>query len=333
MGLGTGSKRGQFAPGPIDSLDNINSGTQDNPARTGTLNEGPPRTPPYIDRLPDNSHGDTSRPTDQEIRGSGRRMGRTTSTTGTHMGRSTGITETSMPTTEITLPYHQEMKIGIGKKTYLCVEYLNVRSLLCRKNDIEVILNDSDIDILCLTETWLLSNISLALTEIPKYNIFRCDKGKGGGCCIYVRNDLSVNICNLNVPMVDGLEDIWLSVQHRKFPSIIIGCLYRHPSASNDTFNHILERLRLICLRNKKIYIVGDLNSNLLDKSAKLHNIIKITKLVQLIDKPTRITPTSSTLIDVLITNKKETVLKVEVNPNIIADHEHISFLINIKKA
>ena len=51
-----------------------------------------------------------------------------------------------------------------------------------------------------------------------------------------------------------------------------------------------------------------------------------------MINKPTRITPTSSTLLDVLITNRKESVLDIEVNPSIVADHEQISFCINIKK-
>ena len=51
-----------------------------------------------------------------------------------------------------------------------------------------------------------------------------------------------------------------------------------------------------------------------------------------MIDKPTRITPTSSTLLDILITNREESVLNVEVNPSIVADHEHISFFINIEK-
>ena len=80
------------------------------------------------------------------------------------------------------------------------------------------------------------------------------------------------------------------------------------------------------------MYIVGDLNDDLLTSSARLHKIIKTTKLKQLITKPTRITLSSSTLLDILITNKHKKVMNIEVNPSIVADHEHISFLINIKK-
>ena len=209
---------------------------------------------------------------------------------------------------------------------------MNVQSLLCRKNEIEVFLNAKDVDVLCLTETWLTSNIPDSLIDFTGYNVFRCDKGRGGGCCIYVKNSLSVNMCNLNVPSIDGIEEVWLSIQSRKLPSIIIGCLYRHPHASNNTFDHILESFRAACLKKKAMYIVGDLNDDLMVSTAKINNIVKITKLSQLIGKPTRITSTSSTLLDVLITNKEDSILSIEVNPSIIADHEHISFIIDIMK-
>ena len=136
---------------------------------------------------------------------------------------------------------------------------MNVQSLLCRKNEIEVYLNRRNVDILCLTETWLTSNIPDSFIDFPNYTVYRCDKGRGGGCCIYVKNTLTVNECNLDVVKIDGIEEVWLSIQSRKLPSVIVGCLYRHPHASNDTFDHILECLRSACLKKKAIYVLGDL--------------------------------------------------------------------------
>ena len=61
---------------------------------------------------------------------------------------------------------------------------------------------------------------------------------------------------------------------------------------------------------NKEIYLLGDLNCNLLDQSnssAKhLHSIMQLYQLTQVIDKPTRITESSSTLLDVCITSCPE---------------------------
>ena len=156
-----------------------------------------------------------------------------------------------------------------------------------KKMKYEVFLNARDVDILCLTKTWLTSNIPDSFINFPGYNIFRCDKGRGGGCCFYIKSSLPANLRNLNVPRIDGIEEVWLSIQSRKLPSVIIGCMYRHPHASNDTFDHIFECFRAACLKKKAIYVLGDLNDDLMVSSAKISNIVKITKLWQLIEKPT----------------------------------------------
>ena len=49
---------------------------------------------------------------------------------------------------------------------------------------------------------------------IPGYNIFRHDKGRGGGACIYVRDYLEVKRIETNVNREVGLdiEDVWIIV-------------------------------------------------------------------------------------------------------------------------
>ena len=128
------------------------------------------------------------------------------------------------------------------------------------------------------------------------------------------------------------VEDLWIQVQFKKLPSIIIGVIYRHPKALNDSFEYILSSFREMCVRNKPMFIFGDINDDLFQQNAKLHKIIKITKLAQVIDKPTRITETSRTLIDVLITNRVDMILQKDVVPCPIADHELVSSSINICK-
>ncbi len=64
----------------------------------------------------------------------------------------------------------------------------------------------------------------------------------------------------------------------------------------------------------------------------RLKQIINANRLHQIIDKPTRVTPDSATLLDVLITNKPESIIHSDVLPKIIADHDLISTTINITK-
>ena len=189
-----------------------------------------------------------------------------------------------------------------------------------------------DTDILCVSETWLVPALPDNFIGIPGYNVFRCDKNRGGGTCIYIKEDLKVTKINLDIDKVEGIEDVWLSIQCRKLPSIIIGSIYRHPKAPSHTFDYLLEAFRLVLLKNKSTLILGDLNDDLLTPNSRLNRIIKTTKLHQMIDKPTRITPQSSTLIDVVITDKPENIVNYDVSPCEIADHERISVEVDISK-
>ena len=107
-----------------------------------------------------------------------------------------------------------------------------------------MLIESRTIDILYITETWLESTILDRFIAIPVYNVFRHDKGRGGGSCIYVRDDLEVKQIETNVNREVGLgiEDVWIIVQCRKLPSFIVGCVYRHSKALS--FNYLLESFR-----------------------------------------------------------------------------------------
>ena len=134
------------------------------------------------------------------------------------------------------------------------------------------------------------------------------------------------------VDKTEGIEDLWVQVQHKKFPSFIVGCVYRHPKALATSFQYLANVFGNICLRNKPVFILGDINDNLFVKDNNLGKIVRNLNLKQVIDKPTRITSHSSTLLDVAITNKVEMIMNSDIIPSPIADHEIISIVINIHK-
>ena len=212
--------------------------------------------------------------------------------------------------------------------------YVNAQSLLGNFNELILLTESRNIDILCITETWLDSNILDSFISIPGFNIFRHDKGRGGGACIYVRDDLHVKILetNINKDHEIKIEDVWLTVQARKLPSFIVGCVYRHPKAHVQSFNYLTEVFRSVCLKKKAIYIFGDFNDNMFDGNNKMHKVIENSKLSLMNNKPTRITQHSSTLIDLLLTNSPNTVIHTDTIPGPIADHELVSASIDIKK-
>lgn len=170
------------------------------------------------------------------------------------------------------------------------------------------------------------------MVNIPEYKIFRCDSGRGGGVCIYVKDVLLTHVLCLDVPKPAGIEDVWVTVQCRKLPAIIIGCIYRHPKAPVATFDYIQDTFRVVSLKNKALFILGDFNDNVLANDNKIVKIIKNNKLTQIIDKPTRVTPTSSTLLDLAITNKPDAIRTCDVVLQDIADHDLISMTVDVSK-
>ena len=115
-------------------------------------------------------------------------------------------------------------------------------------------------------------------------------------------------------------------------PSILLGSVYRHPKASVKSFDYLLDIFSEMVLKSKPMFILGDLNSDQLFHTSKLKQILKQLKLQQLIDKPTRVTHSTATLLDVIITNKSEMVIESDVHPCEIGDHELISMKTDVSK-
>ena len=195
-----------------------------------------------------------------------------------------------------------------------------------------MLINERDTDILCISETWLLPEVLDEHISIPDYVLYRRDVGRGGGVCVYVKNIFTVTRLEVNIERPTGVEDIWLGVQSNKLPTVVIGCLYRHPKSLSTTFDYIADVLDFMILRNKLFYLLGDFNDDLLSSKSKFKKIIYNAKLTSLVSQPTRITPTSATLLDTIVTNKPESVIQSDVIPCIVGDHELISVTINLKK-
>ncbi len=54
-----------------------------------------------------------------------------------------------------------------------------------------------------------------------------------------------------------------------------------------ETFDYLDESLKNMCLRNKGLYVLGDLNDNLLSIGNRLNAILNTNRLHQIVHKPT----------------------------------------------
>ena len=123
---------------------------------------------------------------------------------------------------------------------------------------------------------------------------------------IYLIANLYIPYSNREDLAVENIELICIEVNKSKSKPLLIAAWYRPPNSSIELFSDFEKFLQLVDDENKEIIITGDLNCNHLEQTrsqvtSSLLNVMDIFQLQQHI-QPTRITPTTLSFIDVIIT-------------------------------
>ena len=126
---------------------------------------------------------------------------------------------------------------------------------------------------------------------------------------MYLRNNINYQI--RDDLCVSQLECVVIEIIRPQFRTFFVSTWYKPPNSAQDVFRdrHFESLVDKEDSEQKDFYLVGDLNCNMLDgsnnhNSSTLTNILDIYGLSQLISEPTKITPTSRTLIDLCISRK-----------------------------
>ena len=166
-----------------------------------------------------------------------------------------------------------------------------------------------------LSEIWGDSNDAM-LNVIPGYShIYDIrESRRGGGVSIYVfdcinykkRLDLKLDKSNF--------ESYFIEIDKNVFKlksNVIIGAIYKPSTASIDIFNSNIETiLKLIQKEKKYAYLIGDYNINTLNESnvvspeiSEFVTMMSSYNYYKLINVPTRVIKTSSSLLDNMYSN------------------------------
>ena len=194
-----------------------------------------------------------------------------------------------------------------------------MRNLVNHIDELRVLLVTNPIDVLAINETWLNSIISNNELYIPGYDIIRrdrvfssADRKTYGGVCFYVRS--SVSFIQRNDMSIDDLENLCIQIQKPNSKPFLVATWYRSPNSSVDKFDCFETFIDMLDAENAEYYLLGDLNCDLgstaLESSSRsLIGITELYGLHQLISEPTRITETSSTMIDLIFTNTPDKIV------------------------
>lgn len=167
-----------------------------------------------------------------------------------------------------------------------------------------------DFDVIGLSETWLRD--SDKLPNMPGYYSVcsnRYDK-LGGGVGLYVKDSYTY-LERPDLRNGDALyESIFIEICQSVGKNIVIGVVYKPPSTNLHNFSEAFDSLISSLLKeNKLVYIMGDFNIDLLKYSidnnvSDFVNMLFSNYYLPLITRPTRITNTTATLLDNIITNQ-----------------------------
>ena len=218
----------------------------------------------------------------------------------------------------------------------LCINIQSINAHWDNFNDLVTNFDTSDLsfDFIGLTKIFKVSeNYSHSLNGYhPLQYTTRPGKSDGrGGVGIFINENFSYKKRDdLSIFIPHVIETIFMEIKIKENKSLIIGIIYRPntaPKADIDIFTKsVFDINNIICNENKEAILLGDFNMDLLKfESHHKSNLLLENMLSQgylpVITKPTRVTPTTATLIDHIYTNISSPSYKSGILINDVADH------------
>jgi Endonuclease-reverse transcriptase len=212
--------------------------------------------------------------------------------------------------------------------------HINCRSLNKNLSKLEQFLNYINLKplVIALSETWIKQSAPVNYFSINNYNFIskpRSKNKRGGGVALYIHNSLEFTEIKIPVSATDETFDLCaIEIKNNSGANIIIAEIYKPPDTNISVFLNLFSNfLESINNSKKLICVSGDFNIDLLPSSrnktsaSKFQNILLSNGFLPAVNLPTRITPSSSTLIDNFFINKTTTDSFSKVIFDDLSDH------------
>ena len=210
---------------------------------------------------------------------------------------------------------------------------VNVRSLLPKIDLLRSLCSVESYDIVAICESWLSADVLNSEICIDGYNTIRKDRNRhGGGVLLYIKNSIPYTHLQIQHP---DLELI-MAECHIKSRLYTLGVFYRPLSSSTTQISRLHDILSLLRPQNlSNLVLCGDFNidqtGNASPLSKVLHDLSLDFNISQVVQEPTRVTATTSSLIDlVLLSNPSSLESCSTLSPIGTSDHFAIEVLLNL---
>ena len=229
---------------------------------------------------------------------------------------------------------------NISKHTGLHFLHLNINSLLPKIDELRHIARLTNAAVIGISESKLDDSVLTSEIQIDEYDFLCCDRNRhGGGVACYIRNGFSYNVQSY---FRKDIENIFFELLLPNTKPMIVGTIYRQPNQRN-LMVIFSKNLSKVDTNNVETYILCDFNINLWQNGHHVfqkHNLLSCQSvpkdvknyfdlctmfgLKQLIESPTRITCSSSSIINHILASFPNRVTQRGILNVALSDHQLI---------
>ena len=237
----------------------------------------------------------------------------------------------------------EKYSISHGKKLNLSLLHLNIRSFPCHHLELEAFLETLKFEFtfICISETWFNDN-NCSLYTLQGYNCVDVHRStrSGGGVAIFIKEGMPFTQRKELFKCTEHIECLFIEVDKSLLnlsKNIVVGVVYRPPGTNiQDYTQSFSEILTPLSRENKFCYIAGDFNLDLFKVddhpgTSESLELMYSNSYLPMINRPTRITTSTATLIDNIFCNSAfhHTHYSSGVLFNLISDHFPVFYILH----
>ena len=205
----------------------------------------------------------------------------------------------------------------------------NAQSLQYKISELAAKLNHEEIQIAGITESWgqEWNEAILSIKGYQDYRKNRKDGRRGGGCILYVSEDLKSHPCR-ELQNMPGDDSVWCWIKPGKEARILVGCIYRSTSSTTENNELLMQKIVKACevADQNRILLMGDYNVGEINWAENeviggprslsfiFNECIKVCFLYQHVMEPTRFRNQQESTLDLIFTKEEEDVKNIDID-------------------